>query len=260
MILATNKRRFRLVGVNLPQIGVTVEVTMDNLKYNVRHKVYLDGTTKSIAFNRCIFNPSGWDNGLDREYKRLNANGLNQRDDSVKRSRDKVYDIAMLNEFNYFITLTLDENKISRTNKDEILTALKRWLDNMVRRHNLQYIIVPEYHKDGESIHFHGLIKGDLKLTDSTKKTAKGQIIYNLQNWKYGFSTCISLDENYERVCNYITKYITKDNQMVFGKSYFAGGKGLIRECETVFDYIPFNEINTKEYTIPNTSLKCKYL
>lgn len=233
---------------------------MDNLKYNVRHKVYLDGSTKSIAFNRCIFNPSGWNDGFEREYNRINANGLNQRNDSIKRAKDKVYDIVMLNEFSYFITLTLDERKISRTNKSEILSSLKRWLDNMVRRHGMQYIIVPEYHNDGESIHFHGLIKGDLKLADSKLCTTKGQTIYNLQNWKYGFSTCIMLDKNYDRVCNYITKYITKDNHMVFGKSYFAGGKGLIRECEKIYDYIPFNEIDKKEYMIPCTSLKCKYL
>ena len=37
-------------------------------------------------------------------------------------------------------------------------------------------------------------------------------------DWKWGFSTCVPLDDNYERTVNYVTKYITKAEDKIFGK------------------------------------------
>lgn len=45
--------------------------------------------------------------------------------------------------------------------------------------------------------------------------------VYNMLDWKYGFSTCVPLDENYERTANYIVKYITKsDSGKIFGEAH----------------------------------------
>ena len=41
-------------------------------------------------------------------------------------------------------------------------------------------------------------------------------------DWKFGYSTCIPIDENYDRTCNYVVKYFTKDAQKIFGKWYLS--------------------------------------
>ena len=41
-------------------------------------------------------------------------------------------------------------------------------------------------------------------------------------DWKWGFSTCVPIDQQYERTVNYITKYITKNTSKIFGKWYLA--------------------------------------
>lgn len=43
------------------------------------------------------------------------------RTDSMKRAIDKAYEIGLSNNFQYFVTLTLDETKIDRYNPSIIL-------------------------------------------------------------------------------------------------------------------------------------------
>ena len=198
------------------------------------------------------------------------------RKDSIKRAKDKVFEICFANEFQYFITLTLDEAKISRTNKEEIRDALTHWLRNRVRYSGLMYVLIPEYHKDGQAIHFHGLVKGNLKLTDSgtvyvpgyekpmKKERAErlglvGKTVYNLDDWQYGFSTCVALDENKERTALYITKYITKENDKIIGRFYYSGGKGLQRKVPTEYRNYPYSEFNAQEQVVLPGVLAVKY-
>lgn len=121
------------------------------------------------------------------------------RYDNMKRAIDKAFEIGLCNEFQYFITLTLDKTKIDRYDPEKIYKKLRVWLSNMVQRHQMDYILFPEYHKPEpgqteRAIHFHMLANANtLKLSDSGKKTKNGQTIYNLLGWKYGFSTVIKL-------------------------------------------------------------------
>lgn len=48
-----------------------------------------------------------------------------------------------------------------------------------------------------------------MTFTDSGKRY-NGKIVYNLDDWKLGFSTATKVTDTY-KVSNYITKYITKD-------------------------------------------------
>lgn len=188
------------------------------------------------------------------------------RYDSVKRAKDKAFEISSANEFNYFLTLTLSTKKIGdRTSPEVIYPKLKNWLSNMVQRHEMQYIVFPEYHKKIESatmkraIHFHGLIKATgLNLVDSGKRTKDGKTIYNLDNWKYGWSTVIECDQNVA-LRKYVTKYCTKGNYKILGKFYLSGGKGLIREVPTEYMNIDYSLIEAPVYKIPNTTMCVKY-
>lgn len=232
-------------------------------KYNCRYKFY-GPITKVTVFSRKVFLPENLEyRDKVKSVKRNKRSKVKSdyiRADSIKRARDKAYEICYANEFDYFITFTLDKEKIDRYDKDIILKKFKKWLNNRVERGNFKYIIFPEYHKDG-AIHFHGLCSGELKLIDSGKRTKKGQIIYNSDSWTYGFSTVIKLEGSYERVINYIVKYISKEKKRVFGKFYFAGGKDLKREVPTIYCNVSYESIKTdKVYYIEGANMSVKYL
>ncbi len=52
------------------------------------------------------------------------------RDDNMRRARNKVFDIARLNDFQWFITWTLDKHLIDRYNPTEVSKKLKNFLNN----------------------------------------------------------------------------------------------------------------------------------
>lgn len=92
------------------------------------------------------------------------------------------------------------------------MKKVRTWINDCKKRkaHDLLYLLVPEQHKDG-AWHIHGLLCNTtgLTFTDSGKRY-DGKIVYNLDDWKLGFSTATKVTDTY-KVSNYITKYITKD-------------------------------------------------
>lgn len=230
--------------------------------FNLRIKEFPDHL-KLTCFSKPIFNPYGVERyEKDKEVKEKSEKRTydteHTRNDSLKRTKDKAMEIAFANEWTYFVTLTLDKSKISRTDPLEVGKKLKTWLNNKSKRIGLKYLVFPEYHKDGESIHFHGLMSGDLSLQDSGKKTERGQIIYNTDSWSYGFTTVVKLDDNVGAVTSYIMKYITKDSKKIFGNFYFAGG-GVKREVPTSYDNTPYMEFQGEEYQLPTARLAVKF-
>lgn len=163
----------------------------------------------------------------------VGQNFLNNVRRAKSRARQAVYDIAECNNFQYFVTLTLDPDRVkSRYDRDECKRQLDNWLSNQVQRYGAKYVLVPELHKDG-ALHYHALMSGDFRLKNSglvtTGKNA-GKVIYNMDNWRYGFSTCISVYGEYAQCCNYISKYIVKSHEKIGGRWYLSGGN-LTRPC-----------------------------
>ncbi|MBQ8029553.1 MAG: hypothetical protein IJ262_09160 [Clostridia bacterium] len=216
-------------------------------KCNTKIKVYPNGKLHITSFSRNIFN-TGFEDIRIKENSETEAklyDTSNPRDDNMKRAKAKIFDIALSNEWSYMITLTLDDNRIDRYNTEKIIKPFRQWLNNMVKRKNLKYLIVPEFHKDG-AIHFHGLINDSLDLVFSEtyiipelKKPCKLEIVkkygydvsdekvrevMNISNWKLGFSSAVKIDNNVEAVSKYMTKYTCKNFQKIFGQSFFAGG------------------------------------
>lgn len=132
---------------------------------------------------------------------------------SFRRTRSALYMYARQCNWEYFITLTYSPDKLE--NRYDFSLCMKKvhtWINNCKKRkaENLLYLLVPEQHKDG-AWHIHGLLCNTtgLTFTDSGKRY-NGKIVYNLDNWKLGFSTATKVTDTY-KVSNYITKYITKD-------------------------------------------------
>lgn len=154
--------------------------------------------------------------------------------ESKRRATAKVRDIALCNEFSHMFTWTIDPNMVDRFNPQEVYKKVRIFLSNMVQRCNFQYIAIPEYHKKPDEqgrrgIHLHGLCTlGSVEIQRATSPKGQpitdkqGRPVYNMNGWKWGFSTCVLLDGNYERAVSYVSKYISKGTEKIFGKWYLA--------------------------------------
>lgn len=153
---------------------------------------------------------------------------------SLRRTRQAIYDIAQSNEWDYFLTLTFDPQKVDSFDYAECTKKLSDWLKNNRRVcAKLKYIVVPEKHKSGRW-HFHGLFANceELGLVDSGKRTHDKRTIYNVGKYKLGFTTCIPID-NSPKICTYITKYITKEScECSKGKKRYWNTKNCCRPIE----------------------------
>lgn len=212
--------------------------------------------------NRYIFNPEGveefnrehrlrrerWEADLLEMYGRepmatFTRTAEDNLQRSKRRAKRKLFDYILCNEFKYFCTLTLNGDLIDRNDYGAIMKKLKNFLDNRVRRNGLFYVGVPELHKNG-GIHFHFLTNGVINVVDSgtvirpnggrpvKTETAIRQgfdlgdcrPVYNIPDWKLGFTTAIEIYGNREAVANYIGKYITKGDSKIGGRWYYSGG------------------------------------
>lgn len=214
--------------------------------YSSRLKQYPNGYCMTAA-SRNIFRLPGW----EADRKRKTGGGgqdispeVRARDNlrrSQQRAASALRDLALSNDWQYFVTFTLSADRVDRYDVQSMTRKLNRWLDNRVRRNGLRYIIVPELHKDG-ALHYHGLINDALPVTDSgtisrpgDKKPRKprskrqreewlsdgGHVVYNLPDWEYGYSTAIELYGERLAAVRYVCKYITKAPEKIAGRWYY---------------------------------------
>lgn len=221
-----------------------------------------DGSVQILAADRLIFREPGWElEGKDEAKPRPLARKPEKRSDgedrmrSARRARAQLRRLALNNDFRYFVTLTLSQDKIDRYDGKAIMKVVNRWLDNMVRRHGLRYILVPERHKDG-AFHFHGFMAGHgLKAVDSGHEIG-GRTAYNLPQWALGFSTAQELYGDYHAAVSYCCKYVGKqDGERPLGRWYYSGGG--LREPEKMFVDIDYEAVdNAVEFEIPSAKMK----
>ena len=203
------------------------------MDYNTRCKTYANGqqiTIYSKTFSRDTEEKKK-NEKLSKGYKNKERT-KEQEDDckriSIKQTKNRIYDIARSNEWEWFITLTFDRKKKDSSDYDVVVHELKKFLNHLQQRQcpNIKYLIVPELHADGEHYHFHGLLSN----CDNLCFTYSGHIdykskkpIYNIAKWTLGFTTATQVEDT-ARVSSYITKYITKECVAVLKnkKRYYA--------------------------------------
>lgn len=202
---------------------------------NARKKFAPDGRLLQLmAFPRSVFS-----RGLEAEEiggkKSAKCKGKRSgKDGSVevtaRRARTKLQDYIECNpDLDLFVTLTLSPDEVDRTDIKEITRKLKHYCDNRVRRRGLKYVLVPEFHADHEAYHFHGLFNSAACwLVDSGHKHKTSNApIYNLADWKIGFTTAIKVyGDSRTQVARYVGKYIVKqlDGGRIAGRYYYHGG------------------------------------
>lgn len=208
------------------------------VRCSTRFKFYGDELVEIMIADKCIFCPDG---GLkapghgkksDFVISAEEAESSEKSDDtgealrrSKSRARKMVFDLVACNpELDTFLTFTLNGELIDRYDYSAAIKKLNTWLDNRVRRRGLRYVFVAEHHKDG-AIHFHGLANSSaLSLTPSGVKDKRGNDVYNVTDWRLGFTTAIKCYGERGAVCKYVTKYISKSTEKVGGRWYYSGG------------------------------------
>lgn len=156
---------------------------------------------------------------------------------STSRTINSIYQLTRSNYWEYFLTLTFNPDKVNSFDYDEVSKKLSKWINHFKERYapDLKYILVPELHKSGR-IHFHGLLAniGNAQLIDSGKTDNKGNVIYNLGNYKLGFTTCTKIND-VARASSYITKYVTKELCTITkNKKRYWCSKNLDKPTETL--------------------------
>lgn len=170
---------------------------------------------------------------------------------SISRTKRLVLELALCNDWDHFVTLTLDKEKVNRVDLDEWHKKFKEWLKYRRKAYGLKiaYLLVPEQHADG-SWHAHGLVRGipaselisfaqmdkDGYRTANGKRLPKKLRESDYLNWspfQKSFGYCsVGPIKNHQAASMYVSKYITKDLMRCVsacGKHIYWASQGLNR-------------------------------
>lgn len=185
---------------------------------------------------------------LDDEKERVHMDRLEQ---SYIRSRSMVLQYALCNNWDYFVTITVNPDRFDRTDLDSISKYLFQWIRDFRKRYHcpFKYLLVPELHADRRTWHFHGFFSGipvaflsnfvrgihPKKLVDS------GYLNFPALSSAVGFVS-MSLVRDPVGSGMYIVKYITKDHAHddFYQHLYFCSrGLSRAKACADCYCYNP---------------------
>lgn len=246
------------------------------MKVNSKIKIFPNGDIKvkktkfcyEIGGSKNVFNDVCLHDSMHRSnYISPSKAYFNEEYDAIKRSqkvkdnlvktKEKIYDLANANEWNYFVTLTFSSEKCDRYSFDETSKKVRQFFNNYRKRKDkdMKYLLVHETHKDG-AYHYHGLIylNNTDTLIDSGKTTKNDDTIYNWHSYKLGFSTVTEI-KDLMATKFYILKYLDKDidKDYVKGQRRFYYSQNLNKPTvESAFDYNVenFDFVYESEYSI----------
>lgn len=189
-------------------------------------KVYGFGDNKKIKVTlmNCVKNKDiEIDKVLSSERGKVNTGKL---DENLSRTKNKIFELAYCNKWDYFFTGTLNPNKHDRTDLELFHKQLTQFIRDTNKKYNckIKFLFVPELHSDRKSWHIHGFLQGvpdnllsQFKIGDKmgkviAEKVQNGEIIYNWIDYSKKFGFCdLEPIKNHEAVSKYITKYIRKE-------------------------------------------------
>lgn len=157
---------------------------------------------------------------------------------NIARAKAKVFEYATCNEWQWFVTFTLDKTKYDRFNLKLFYKDFAKFLNNYQVRYGLvfTYILVPEMHIDG-AWHMHGLLSGLPKnhLCNFTPGVHPQNLIDNgykywpLYEKRFGFCSFGAIRDS-KAAGAYIVKYIGKgfaDRKNDVGDHLYYCSRGL---------------------------------
>ncbi len=211
--------------------------------YNVRIKTFPDGTMQYMFSEQ----PKQRDYTSDDDVTHDGSSVDRKRVENQSRRKQKIYDLARSNDFEWFVTLTFDPEIVDRFDYDSCSSALYAFTHLLAKKGGFRWIIVPEQHKNG-AYHFHGLISGDLSIvravhpgTGVPLSDSSGRAVYNVRDYQAGFTTATAITDQ-ARAASYLTKYLTKSIQVPKGKKGYWASRNLQKP---VVDYV---QMTTREF------------
>ena len=130
---------------------------------------------------------------------------------SVSRLKSRVQELILCNNWNCFVTFTLDKSKRNRDSIEsfEDLTRHLKYI-RQTRCPELRYMLLLEQHKNG-GYHGHALmyLPADF-IADEFFINANGYFEWFDISSRFGYMSIKPFDGTL-RACNYVTKYVTKD-------------------------------------------------
>lgn len=186
-------------------------------------KTYNQSCSKVVLLRSCRL--PGFEEQGPSIGKRNSAGHDGKLDASLSRTRSKVFELAMCNQWTHFVTLTLSPENGNRRDLASFKHALSKWLNNLNFRkgYNIKYLLIPEPHEDG-CWHMHGLFMGipeKMLRRFSVHERLPYRVLRmlhegrQLYDWpayakKFGYVTCERI-RSLDACAKYVTKYISKN-------------------------------------------------
>lgn len=180
--------------------------------------------------------------------------------EALSRARNKIFDLAMCNSWDYFFTGTLDKTKYDRYDLEKYHKDLTKMIRNFNSYHNanIKFLFIPEKHKDG-AWHIHGLLSGvpdselyrfkigDKMSADIVKEISRGKAVFNWKRYSDKFGFCdLTVPDNRVAINKYITKYVSKElfNSMSeLGAHLYYRSRGLYEPIKIKEGFMSCNDI-----------------
>lgn len=175
---------------------------------------------------------------------------------SISRTKSRIYELALCNEFTHFCTFTQAPSKnADRYDLDSFRKRLAQYVRNQNKKRDvkIEYVLIPEEHEKG-GWHMHGLLKGLQEGIDLQEFTlserlpyrlrsmlAKGEKVYNWVKYsnKFGYFTATPI-KDVSKCSAYICKYVTKNvccqarengRHLFFASQGLKGRETIIKDC-----------------------------
>lgn len=172
---------------------------------------------------------------------------------ALRRARTKVVDYAMCNDFEYFGTITIADDKFDTARPDLVLEALQAKLHSYQITHaDFKYLFTAEYGENTKRLHFHFLASGIETFTNE-----HGYLDCHLFRDSFGFCNIQKIgDTEADKLQSslYCSKYISKQSIRI-GHRYFYSSKGLKKPDRFFLSgtlalaaYDELRKINAKEF------------
>lgn len=237
-------------------------------------KVYPD-FVKIVKYNRPIVFTNFQDKGTS--FFLTNEENDEEKDyleKSINRTKTKISDYVLCNNFTHFVTFTFDpsnskvKNEENRKDLRKMSKLLMTWINSeqinhfRLHGHRFKYLIVPERHKNN-AWHFHAIFedyKNDIQDFYSSKnkyltvdeirsknKKPKNQRGF-LPRYTLGRSEIAPIKDK-TKMSNYIKKYITKDliNEK-YKKRYWCSKN--LKTPEIIENIVESSTTISKEYLL----------
>ena len=189
---------------------------------------------KNYRFVRNVSRDSGWEL-LDKFKDNWNYS-ISDKDkvlkSTISRAKRNVREVALCNDFNYFVTLTIADKDV-RYDVDYCFSELRKILKQIKRKYNdFIYLFICEKHKDG-AYHFHGLVNNVYNFYVNDNGYISCYYFDNL-----GFNSFLKIthdNDSKQKISNYITKYITKDFVSASSGTSYIVARGVKRPIKEKF-------------------------